>query len=286
MIKQLLLIIILVFTSCKGQNDQNKSLDAKSDTRNNSEYLLKKDKGDKSFDLLNVKGKWELKKASNAESSKSYNFELLDSEFILNEGICDTSFEIDTIHNLEYHIQGHFYNHSLKDEMKILHEKLYDLFEIDLNTFQGVITTKCAAPFHKIYVFGDDLLVWSSGNYMQFSKKSEKPKKLLFKCKENDNGISRYDDPLNKTCVCNEDTFNNAYKIFYNESPDYIQKDLLKKLPQKYFEWKSADVEVTYSWILQDTLKINMFYQGGENNYIFYKNSDNKIEYKEYLSLP
>ncbi|KUJ62429.1 hypothetical protein AR687_08215 [Flavobacteriaceae bacterium CRH] len=118
------------------------------------------------------------------------------------------------------------------------------------------------------------------------AKKIEKPKKLLFKCKENDNGISRYDDPLNRTCVCNETTFNPAYEIFYNESPDYIQKDLLKKLPQKDFVWKSPDAEVTYSWIMQDTLKINMFYQGGENNYVFYKNNNNKIEFKEYLSLP
>jgi hypothetical protein len=287
MIKQLLLIIIILgLTGCKHQNDDNISIDAKSDNSNNSEYLLEKNKNYKAFDLLSLKGKWKLKKASNAENSKAYNFELLDSEFILDEGTCDTSFEIDSIHNLEYHIKGHFYNHSLEDEMKILDKKFFDLFEINLNTFQGVITTKCAAPFHKIYVFGDNLVVWYSGNYMQFAKKSEKPKELLFKCKENDNGKSRYDDPLNKTCVCNDSTFSSAYKIFYNESPDYIQNNLLKKLPQKNFEWKSTDAEVNYSWILQDTLKINMFFQGGENNYVFYKKSDNKIEYKEYLSLP
>ncbi|MBF4515824.1 hypothetical protein IRZ71_05695 [Flavobacterium sp. ANB] len=124
-----------------------------------------------------------------------------------------------------------------------------------------------------------------TGSTMQVEK-TEKLSELLFKCKENDNGISRYDDPLNKTCVCNDSTFNSAYKIFYDESPDYIQDNLLKKLPQKNSVWKAADAEVTYSWILQDTLKINMFFQGGENNYIFYKNSDNKMEYKEYLSLP
>jgi hypothetical protein len=116
--------------------------------------------------------------------------------------------------------------------------------------------------------------------------KSDEPKESLFNCKENDNGISRYDDPLNKTCVCNDSTFNNAYEIFYKESPDYIQHNLLKKLPQKNHVWKAADADVTYTWILQDTLKINMFFQGGENNYVFYKNSDNKMEYKEYLSLP
>lgn len=110
--------------------------------------------------------------------------------------------------------------------------------------------------------------------------------KLLFKCNRNDNGKSRYDDPLNKTCECNENTFERAYTMFYNESPDYLKKDLLEKLPQKDFLWKSEDADVSYKWILRDTLKIEMSYDGGENNYVFYKNSSNKMEYKEYLSLP
>ncbi len=118
------------------------------------------------------------------------------------------------------------------------------------------------------------------------AEKTEKHSELLFKCKENDNGMSRYDDPLNKTCVCNETTFEGAYEIFYKESPDYEQKNLLKKLPQKNKEWKAPDADVTYSWVEQDTLKINLFYQGGEDTYVFYKNSDNKIEYKQYVSLP
>ncbi|CAC9974698.1 hypothetical protein [Flavobacterium panici] len=117
-------------------------------------------------------------------------------------------------------------------------------------------------------------------------EETEKPTEVLFKCKENDNGMSRYDDPLNKTCVCNETTFDGAYEIFYKESPDYEQKNLLKKLPEKNKEWKAPDADVTYSWIEQDTLKINLFYQGGEDTYVFYKNSDNKIEYKQYVSLP
>lgn len=117
-------------------------------------------------------------------------------------------------------------------------------------------------------------------------EETEKPTEVLFKCKENDNGMSRYDDPLNKTCVCNETTFEGAYEIFYKESPDYEQKNLLKKLPQKNQEWKAPDADVTYSWVEQDTLKINLFYQGGEDTYVFYKNSDNKIEYKQYVSLP
>ncbi|KRB55610.1 hypothetical protein [Flavobacterium sp. Root186] len=117
-------------------------------------------------------------------------------------------------------------------------------------------------------------------------EKTKKLHELLFKCKENDNGMSRYDDPLNKTCVCNETTFDGAYEIFYNESPDYVKKNLLKKLPQKNQEWKAPDADVTYSWVQQDTLKINLFYQGGEDTYVFYKNSDNKMEYKEYVSLP
>lgn len=118
------------------------------------------------------------------------------------------------------------------------------------------------------------------------AEKTEKLTEVLFKCKENDNGMSRYDDPLNKTCVCNETTFDGAYEIFYKESPDYEQKNLLKKLPQKNKEWKAPDADVTYSWVEQDTLKINLFYQGGEDTYVFYKNSDNKMEYKQYVSLP
>lgn len=59
----------------------------------------------------------------------------------------------------------------------------------------------------------------NSSNFEDLSKKdkdtdsiieveeTEKPTEVLFKCKENDNGMSRYDDPLNKTCVCNETTF-------------------------------------------------------------------------------
>ncbi|WP_099712078.1 hypothetical protein [Flavobacterium sp. 9] len=121
---------------------------------------------------------------------------------------------------------------------------------------------------------------------LQDENSDEPPKESLFKCKENDNGVSIYDDPLNKTCVCNDSTFNKAYEIFYTESPDYIQRNLLKKLPQKNHEWKAVDADITYTWVLQDTLKIKMFFQGGENNYVFYKNSDNKMEYKEYLSLP
>ncbi len=285
MIKKTLLLLITfaIVTSCKNQKEESKFIDVKSDS---SKYLLVKDENYKGFNLQKIKGKWELENASIGDNSKNYNFELGDSEFTLNEGTCDTSFEIDSIHNLEYHIQGHFYGHSIKDEMEILSDKFYNLFNVNILDFKGVITTKCAVPFHKIYVFGDDLLVWYSGNYMHFLKKKENPKELLFKCKENDNGISRYDDPLNKTCVCNENTFNNAYEIFYEESPDYLKESLLKKLPQKNHEWKAADADVTYTWILQDTLKINMFFQGGENRYVFYKNSDNKIEYKEYLSLP
>ncbi|WP_337965420.1 hypothetical protein [uncultured Flavobacterium sp.] len=121
---------------------------------------------------------------------------------------------------------------------------------------------------------------------LQDENSEEPPKESLFKCKQNDNGVSIYDDPLNKTCVCNESTFDSAYEIFYKESPDYIQHNLLKNLPQENHVWKAADADVTYTWILQDTLKINMFFQGGENNYVFYKNSDDKMEYKEYLSLP
>jgi hypothetical protein len=117
-------------------------------------------------------------------------------------------------------------------------------------------------------------------------EETEKLTEFLFKCKENDNGMSRYDGTLNKTCVCNETTFEGAYEIFYKESPDYEQKNLLKKLPQKNQEWKAPDADVTYSWVEQDTLKINLFYQGGEDTYVFYKNSDNKIEYKQYVSLP
>jgi hypothetical protein len=281
-----LLLTLLVITACKNQKEEHKSLIKKQDKDNDSIYLLEKEENTKAFSLENLKGKWELKKSSKSGDSKTYNFELLDSEFILNDGICDASFEIDTIHNLEYHVEGHFYNHSLKEEMKTLEDKLYNLFEININTFQGVITMKCSPPFHKIYVFGDDLVVWYSGNYLHFTKKSEKPKELLFKCKENDNGKSRYDDALNKTCVCNENTFNSAYKIFYKESPDYLKTSLLEELPQQNREWKAKDADVSYRWILEDTLKIDMYFQGGENYYVFYKNNDNKIEYKEYLSLP
>ena len=131
----------------------------------------------------------------------------------------------------------------------------------------------------------EDLLKKDTGSTVQVEK-TKKLHELLFKCKENDNGMSRYDDPLNKTCVCNETTFDGAYEIFYNESPDYVKKNLLKKLPQKNQEWKAPDADVTYSWVQQDTLKINLFYQGGEDTYVFYKNSDNKMEYKEYVSLP
>ncbi|MEP6805249.1 MAG: hypothetical protein ABI892_12055, partial [Flavobacterium sp.] len=130
------------------------------------------------------------------------------------------------------------------------------------------------------------LVVWYSGKYMQFVKKNEKHQQLLFKCQENDNRISVYDDPLNKTCVCKESTFDSAYEIFYNESPDYLKKDLVEKLPQKNFKEESNDAKIIYNWILRDTLKIDMIFQGGENHYIFYKNSNNKIEYKEYLYLP
>lgn len=132
----------------------------------------------------------------------------------------------------------------------------------------------------------EDLLKKENDTSTMQAEKTEKHSELLFKCKENDNGMSRYDDPLNKTCVCNETTFEGAYEIFYKESPDYEQKNLLKKLPQKNQEWKAPDADVTYSWVEQDTLKINLFYQGGEDTYVFYKNSDNKIEYKQYVSLP
>lgn len=287
MIKKLLLIIIILgFSGCKKQNEENPSVKAENDNPNDSIYLLVKNKNSKPFDLLSIEGKWELKKSSNANSSETDNFELLEGKFILDENTCDTSFEIDSIHNLEYYVAGHFYNHSLEDEMKMLEKKLDDLFKIKINTFQGVINTKCETPFHHIYVFGDKLVVWYSGDYMQFEKNIEKPKPLLFECKQNDSGVSIYDDTLNKTCVCNETAFDKAYKIFYDESPDYLQRNLLKDLPAKNLEKKFVDADVTYNWIMKDTLKIHMFFQGGDNDYVFYKNSDNKIEYKEYLALP
>ncbi|BFM41715.1 hypothetical protein CFS9_03560 [Flavobacterium sp. CFS9] len=286
-LKVLLIVILGLLISCKQQKEEKQNADLKQVKTDDSKYLLKKENNVGVFALSDIQGKWELKKASNPNSDNldTSNFELLEREFILGDENCDASFEIDSIHNLEYHIEGHFYNHSLEEEMKSLDKKIYDLFKIKLNTFKGVIITKCSPPFHKIYRFGDDLLVWYSGDYMQFVK-SKNTKVLLFKCKENDNGISRYDDPLNKTCVCNESTFSKAYEIFYNESPNYLKKDLLKKLPQSNFKTRSEDAEVEYKWILQDTLKIEMSFQGGENRYIFYKKDNNKIEYKEYLSLP
>lgn len=282
------LLVLLGLISCKHQDNDSKTLNIKQDDSTKVNYLLKNEGKVASLSLLNLKGKWELKKSSNtsAENPEINNFELLNSEFILGDGNCDTYFEIDSIHNLEYYVEGHFYNHTLQDEMKILDKKIYDLFKIKLNTFRGTITTKCSPPFNKIYVFGDNLVVWYSGNYMQFVKKSQKQEKLLFKCKENNNGRSRYDDPLNKTCECNESTFNTAYEIFYNEAPDYLKKDLLEKLPKKNYKHESNDAEVTYNWILNDTLKIDMIFQGGENHYVFYKKSNDKIEYKEYLFLP
>lgn len=282
------LIVLLALVSCKHQDNDSKTLTIKQDDSTKVNYLLNNEGKVEPLNLSNYKGKWELKKSSNA-SAENYeinNFELLNSEFILGDENCDTYFEIDTIHNLEYYVEGHFYNHTLKDEMKILNKKIYDLFKIKLNTFRGTITTKCSPPFNKIYVFGDNLLVWYSGKYMQFIKKNEKHQQLLFKCQENDNGISIYDDPLNKICVCKESTFNRAYEIFYNESPDYLKKDLVEKLPQKNFKQESNDAKIIYNWILRDTLKIDMIFQGGENHYIFYKNSNNKIEYREYLYLP
>ncbi len=285
--KLLVLLFGVVLISCRQQTQEKQNTALKKVKTANSKYLLKKENNVDVFALSDIQGKWELKKSSNtnSETLEINNFELLDREFILGDGTSNTYFEIDSIHNLEYHIEGHFYNHSLAEEMKSLEKKIYDLFKVKLNTFRGVMITKCSPPFHKIYVFGDNLLVWYSGDYMQFVK-SKNAKEVLFKCKENDNGISRYEDPLNKTCVCNESAFNRAYEIFYNESPDYLKKDLLKKLPQSNFKTRSEDAEVQYKWILQDTLKIEMGFQGGENRYIFYKNDDNKIEYKEYLSLP
>jgi hypothetical protein len=287
MTKQLkiLLLVFLGLVCCKNKNNENSTSSTKQD---DLKYFLKKEENDKSFDFTRIKGKWELKKVSNENSDNSEisSFELLSSEIILGNENCDASFEIDTIHSLEYYIEGHFSNHTLKDEMRGLEKKIYDLFKINLNTFKGVITTKCSPPFNKLYVFEDNLLVWYDGNYMQYIKKNEKFQQLLFKCKENDNGKSRYDDPLNKICVCNETMFNSAYEIFYNNSADYLKKDLVEKLPLKDFKRQSNDAEVSYRWILNDTLKIDMIFEGGENHYIFYKNSHNKIEYKEYLFLP
>lgn len=114
----------------------------------------------------------------------------------------------------------------------------------------------------------------------------EEPEGILFRCKANDSGKSIYDDPLNKICECDESTFALAYDIFYKEAPSYLRRDLVKKLPEEDFEWKTEAAVVTYKWILNDTLKIDMSFQGGDNHYIFYKNSNDKIEYKEYLGLP
>ncbi|WP_433780360.1 hypothetical protein [Flavobacterium anhuiense] len=279
---KIIVIIALMFASCKPQNDEKQNKKTNDNDSIHSNYLLT----NKTFNLIDFKGTWELKNSSNSNTSKIINFDLLDSEFVLGNDECNAYFEIDTIHSLEYHIEGHFYNHSLKDEMKILDKKFKSLFDININSYKGALITKCSPPFHKLYLFGNNIVVWYSGNYIRFVKKSKKNLKSLYACKENDNGKSRYDDPLNKICECNESTFERAYAIFYNESPDYLKKDLLEKLPQRDFLWKSEDADVTYKWILRDTLKIEMSYDGGENNYIFYKNSNNKMEYKEYLSLP
>ncbi|WP_291287004.1 hypothetical protein [Flavobacterium sp.] len=286
-VKVLLIVSFSLLISCKQHKEEKQNIGSKQSKGIDYKYLLIKDKNDNALTLSDIQGKWELKKSSNtnSENLETNNFELLDGEFILGDEICNAYFEIDSIHNLEYHIEGHFYNHSLEDEMKNLEKKLYDLFKIKLNSFKGVVITKCSPPFHKIYIYGDNLLVWYSGDYMQFVK-NKNNKVLLFKCKENDNGISRYDDPLNKTCVCNESTFNMAYEIFYNESPDYLKKYLVKKMPQSNFKTSSEDAEVNYKWVSKDTLKIEMGFQGGENRYVFYKNGNNKVEYKEYLSLP
>lgn len=281
-------MILIGLSSCKQEKSKIQNPLTNQNDSVTSNYILEKNKDTEFFNVATLEGKWELKKSLivNSESSKINKFEILNSEFILGDEDCNAHFKIDSIHNLKYYIEGHFYGHSLKDEMKILNKKLYDSFKIDSNTFKGAITTTCDTPFHELYLFGDNLVVWYYGNYMQFVKKKEDNKVLLFKCKENDNGKSIYDDPLNKTCECSESTFKNAYKIFYDESPDYLKKNLLKKLPAKNFEWKSEDADVSYKWIANDTLKIDMNFQGGENHYVFYKNIKNKIEYKEYLFLP
>ncbi|MGX7666025.1 hypothetical protein [Flavobacterium pedocola] len=111
-------------------------------------------------------------------------------------------------------------------------------------------------------------------------------KPSLFICKENDNGLSRYDDPLNKTCACKETTFEKAYKLFYDEAPSHLKENLLEKLPSGDFQVKAVSAEVSYKRILKDTLRIDVSYQGGDDYYIFYKNSNNTVGYKEYVGLP
>lgn len=282
---KLSLLILISIISCKNQKDEKETLKANLKDSIDSKFLLNKDA--EKLNLSNLEGKWELKKSSNTSSENSdfNNFELINGEFILGNENCNSYFEMDTIHNLEYHIEGHFYKHTLKEEMGILDKKIFNLFKIKLNTFKGAISTKCNPPFHTLYVFGENLIVWYSGNYMLFTKNNTK-QKLLFECKENNNGKSRYDDPLNKTCICNKNTFEDAYEIFYNESPDYLKTELIKKLPLKNHKHKTENADVDYNWVLKDTLKIDMFFQGGENHYVFYKNRDNKIAYKEYLNLP
>lgn len=121
MIKRILFLLIglQIVIGCKHQKE-DKPLGRKSDDNKKSEYLLDKNNRSKTFDFSDIKGKWELSKSSYTDNSKTYHFELLNDEFILDEGTCDVYFKIDNVHNLEYHLEGHFYNHSLKDRKSVV----------------------------------------------------------------------------------------------------------------------------------------------------------------------
>lgn len=108
-------------------------------------------------------------------------------------------------------------------------------------------------------------------------KDTKKKKKSSFICVENISEESRYDDPLNRTCHCNESSFKKGYIDFYNELPDYINKLLLlKQLPIKDTIYSKSNSEIEYN-ISSDSLKINIGYEGGDIKYIFYKNTKKKL---------
>ncbi|MCG8894405.1 hypothetical protein G1K73_11695 [Tenacibaculum finnmarkense] len=147
-----------------------------------------------------------------------------------------------------------------------------DEFGLVEKRFKGVYKTLCEPPFHKIFDFGDKLLVRENGTYYYLFEKQKEIKSVKTKgynCKDIE--IENiYEEPLYKTCECDYD-FSKCYSLFYNDLEDYYKKKLLKNLPKEDIKPSSGFTGTYYKFYKKDSLEITIQEDGGASSYLFKK---------------
>ena len=227
-------------------------------------------------------GKWEngveyLYTQEELKSSyKNTSFKFSKDLIIINKPYCSGS-NVLTVNSLDQFLNGE------NEYVKMTKTFFRDKFGLVEKNFKGVYKTLCETPFHKIFDFGDKLLVRENGTYYYLFEKQEEAhiKKIGYNCKDIE--IKNiYEEPLYKTCECDYD-FSKCYSIFYDKSDDYYQKMMLPNLPKKDTIAFFGSVETKYKFYKKDSLNIRIIQDGGENEYWFKKvNNKTKIEFYAY----